>query len=124
MPTTYADDPRYLEIMRCFEQLQLTGHPRFYQLLALEAVTHADKNHDYAGTSDPLANLRACAAYGIDPIDGLVTRITDKDMRFQTWYRQRRDPDALKVKDESMLDTLTDRSVYTKLLRILLEEVP
>ncbi len=64
------------------------------------ACTHADKNHDYSGDSDPLSNLRQCEAYGIDPIDGLITRLTDKDSRWRNfWLKAKADKAVLKVKD-------------------------
>jgi hypothetical protein len=115
---SYEYDSRYHAILQSMKHLD--GHPRFYELLATMACVHADKNHDYAGVDDPLVNFRACETYGIDAIEGIVTRITDKDMRFRNWFRKR-GTEELRV-NESVVDTLQDRAVYTLLLIILLEE--
>lgn len=119
MPYDYRDDPRYQRIREVLtHELDLPGHPRFYDLLAQMACMHADKNHDYAGDEDPLVNLRECERFGISAVEGVIARITDKDSRFRNWFLKRN----LVVRDESILDTLLDRAVYTLLLMILAEE--
>ena len=123
MPYDYTSDSRYQGLLDYLKEAGFNGHPRFYELLARMAVTHADKNHDYSGDADPFANFRECEAFGITAVDGVITRITDKDSRFKNWLKKRRTGNAeLRVKDETMLDTLQDRAVYTLILMVLLEE--
>ncbi len=94
------------------------GHPRFYELLNLMASIHSAKNHDYAGTADPLANLRLCSAAGIPPWKGVVVRLSDKFSRLQTFAKQ----GNLKVSAESIQDTLIDMAIYALLCAVLIEE--
>lgn len=123
MPYDYDRDLRYRGLLGYLRDSGFSGHPRFYELLARMACTHADKNHDYAGDEDPFANCHECESYGISAIDGVVTRLTDKDSRFKNWLKGRRAGRIdLRVKDEGILDTLQDRAVYTVILMVLIEE--
>ena len=76
------------------------------------------KNHDYAGDADALANLRAFGFYGV------VVRLSDKFARLQNFAkrRERGGDDLLKVKDESIRDTLRDIRVYGILAEAMLNE--
>jgi len=94
------------------------GHPEFYRLLDQMAVLHSRKNHDYAGTSDPLKNLRAGERIGIDPFTGVMVRLQDKWSRLESFMTS----DKLLVKDESVEDTLMDNAVYSLLAIILRRE--
>lgn len=70
------------------------------------------KNTDYSGESR-FENFDSVKYYGIDPIDGFVVRTNDKISRINNllFYR----PDV-KVKDESIADTLSDFINYLVLL--------
>ena len=94
------------------------GHPKFYDLLEQMAKMHNRKNHDYARDDDPLSNLRACRSLGIQPFVGVMVRLQDKWDRIISFITK----DELKVKGESIKDTLMDNAVYSLLAIILLEE--
>jgi hypothetical protein len=94
------------------------GHPRFYEMLDTMAELHSRKNHDYAGTSDPLKNLRACKRLELDPFLGVMVRLQDKWSRLEEFVKS----GTLMVKSESVKDTLIDNAVYSILAIILYEE--
>ena len=94
------------------------GHPDFYGLLDQMAKLHSRKNHDYAGTSDPLKNLRACTRLELDPFIGVMVRLQDKWSRIEEFVKSK----TLLVKNESVEDTLMDNAVYSLLAIILLRE--
>ena len=77
------------------------GHPDFYKLLNQMAELHSRKNHDYAGTSDPLKNLRACTRLELDPFIGVMVRLQDKWSRIEEFVKSK----TLLVKNESVEDT-------------------
>lgn len=89
---------------------------RFKQLLAEMLRMHLRKNADYAGPLDPLANLRVHGEYGV------VVRLTDKILRLQSFFDPKTGTGRYRVKDEKVLDTCLDLSVYGLLLVILHEE--
>lgn len=100
------------------EDTQLFGHPRFYEILKDMADLHSRKNHDYAGTSDPLKNLRACTRLDLKPFMGVLVRLQDKWSRLEEFVKSGK----LMVKNESVKDTLMDNAVYSVLAIILYEE--
>jgi hypothetical protein len=93
------------------------GHPTFYKLLDEMAELHSRKNHDYAGTKDPLRNLKSAERLGIDPFLAVLVRLQDKWSRLESLAQT----DPL-VKGESIEDTLMDNAVYSLLAIILLRE--
>lgn len=100
------------------ETPQLFGHPRFYEILGDMGELHSRKNHDYAGTSDPLKNLRACTRLDLEPFMGVMVRLQDKWSRLEEFVKSGK----LMVKGESVKDTLMDNAVYSVLAIILYEE--
>ncbi len=94
------------------------GHPAFYKLLEQMADLHSRKNHDYAGTSDPLKNLRACDRLDLKPFLGVLVRLQDKWSRLEEFVKS----GQLMVKNESVIDTLMDNAVYSLLAIILYQE--
>ena len=94
------------------------GHPRFYEILEQMKDLHSRKNHDYAGTSDPLKNLRACTQLELEPFIGVMVRLQDKWSRLEEFVKSGK----LMVKGESVKDTLMDNAVYSVLAIILYEE--
>lgn len=94
------------------------GHPMFYEMLVEMAELHSRKNHDYAGDKDPLSNLRSCERLGLEPWMGVLVRLQDKWSRLENFVERR----ELKVKDESVVDTALDNSVYSLLFCILYKE--
>ena len=94
------------------------GHPRFYEIIKQMEELHSRKNHDYAGTSDPLKNLRACERLELKPFIGVMVRLQDKWSRLEEFIKS----GQLMVKGESVKDTLMDNAVYSILAIILYEE--
>ncbi len=94
------------------------GHPDFYKLLEQMAALHSRKNHDYAGTKDPLKNLRSCERLNLKPFMGVMVRLQDKWSRLEEFVNS----GQLMVKDESVIDTLMDNAVYSLLAIILYQE--
>lgn len=94
------------------------GHPRFYEILEQMKDLHSRKNHDYAGTSDPLKNLRACERVSLEPFLGVLVRLQDKWSRIEEFVKS----GTLMVKGESVIDTLMDNAIYSVLGIILYEE--
>ncbi len=80
----------------------------------LMVETAEKKNADYTGgTKDPFANFSKVEALGIASTEqGFLTRMTDKLCRINSFV-QRGD---LKVKSESVEDTLIDLANYSLLL--------
>lgn len=75
---------------------------------------HHTKNHDYAN-EDYLSNLTACKRVGLEPWKGAVVRLQDKMSRLENFAKKGK----LKVKDESIEDTLKDMANYAILCLIL-----
>lgn len=72
----------------------------------------AKKNHDYSSAADPFANFKTIESYGIGTEIGFITRMSDKLSRIANFARQ----GELKVKDESVEDTLLDLANYCLLM--------
>lgn len=73
----------------------------------------ASKNHDYtAASGDEFANFRGSTYLGIKPELGVLLRMQDKMMRVKTFVEK----GELKVKVESVKDTLIDLINYTVIL--------
>lgn len=71
------------------------------------------KNHDYTGKNDnPFANFESVEVLGISTEHGFLTRMMDKMKRIASFVEQ----GELKVKDESVTDTLRDLANYSCLL--------
>jgi len=79
---------------------------------------HDRKNADYSKAEDPLRNFRICEAFRIPAWKGCLVRMSDK------WSRlvQLANKPAPVVKDEAIIDAMTDLAVYSLLCRILWEE--
>lgn len=74
------------------------------------------KNADYANDSDPLANFRACEAFGVPLVKGIMVRLSDKFARIGNLL----DREA-QVKDEAITDTIDDAIDYLAILKYALE---
>ena len=91
---------------------------RFYELLEIMKNTHDAKRHDYANTDDVFAYCRTCEQAGIPAWKGCCVRIGDKFSRIMGFAKK----EKLKVKDESIKDTLIDMANYALIALILYEE--
>lgn len=79
------------------------------------------KNHDYAGRGgeSPFANFTRCESMGICTTEqGFLVRMTDKMSRLSSFV----EAGVLKVKDESVEDTILDIINYAVLFRSYLQE--
>jgi hypothetical protein len=72
----------------------------------------AKKNHDYSKSTDPFANFKTIESYGFSTEVGFVTRMSDKLSRIANYVAQ----GELKVKEESVEDTLLDLANYCLLM--------
>jgi len=81
------------------------------------------KNHDYAGGENkemPFANFTRCEAMGFSTTEqGFGVRLTDKLSRLSTFCGS----GVLKVKDESVKDTVLDIINYVVLLYAYVQSV-
>ena len=78
------------------------------------------KNHDYTGKgNDPFANFRNTKnCGGASPLQGFLVRMNDKIARVSSFVEK----GILKVKDESVEDTLLDLANYAILMRGYIED--
>ena len=109
------------------------GHPKFYELLEAEAELHSRKNSDYAADDDPLSNLRMCEQiilvcpkckhhFKMPAWIGVIVRLMDKWSRIIQLIPKVLSGEGPAVKGESIKDSLTDNSVYSKLDIVVLDE--
>lgn len=95
------------------------GSPAYLALLGSMADLHHRKNAGYAGgKSDPWDNFRECQQFGVDVVDGVLVRMSDKWKRIQSL---RRNP-ANDMVGESIKDTLMDLASYALIAVCLIEE--
>ena len=87
-------------------------------LLDLMSDTYSKKNQDYSG-GNPLGNFLECQKAGIDPFDGLITRISDKKSRI---VQLTKNHNKAEIVNERLEDSLLDLSVYSLIAIIILEE--
>lgn len=98
------------------EPLPLRGDPRFYALLTEIAALHGRKSGDYSPGSDPLANFKGSAEFGVRPYLGILTRLRDKWGRLCTFAK------GGEPMNESARDSHIDSAVYHLLAILLLED--
>lgn len=92
----------------------------FYDLIEEIVKTFEEKNSDYAGVdNDFMSNFKNCEKWGIECLDGLITRFSDKVSRSQNMMRTKKQF----VKDESLIDTFKDMSVYALFIVITLRRI-
>lgn len=96
------------------------GHPRYYQILEEMATLHDIKAHDYSGSETPLANFYHSRDFGIDPIWGVLTRMSDKWQRIcnlaKLGFTNNR------VKGETIRDSFRDLAAYCIIAEIIYTE--
>ena len=90
----------------------------FYELLDEMKEVHNAKRHDYANKADVFKNFRLSEMGGIPAWKGCAVRIGDKFSRLMSFLKQ----EELKVKDESIRDTLIDLANYALICAILYDE--
>lgn len=95
-----------------------TGHPdsqQFYELLLSLGKLHDKKQADYGRDSDPFANVRAAAQWGMNPSLGVMLRMGDKFGRLQSFAQRG------SLENESVEDSLRDIAVYALICLVLLQ---
>ena len=98
------------------QRIVTKGDSRFRKELEELIELHDSKQADYGTDGDPFANLRASAGFGIAPWLGAVVRLNDKVNRIKSFVRNG------KLRNESLVDSLIDISVYGVIAKILWEE--
>lgn len=96
--------------------LNQVRNPKFHALVAEIVELHEKKNHDYSPDVDPLGNFRRSQAFGVDPVRGILVRLSDK------WSRIEQLTSGKTPKNESLRDSLIDNAVYSLLAVLLLDE--
>jgi hypothetical protein len=92
------------------------GHKGFLDLLMEMRALHIKKCQDYGIKDDPLLNLRACAAAGLEPWKGCWLRALDKVTRINVFCQKGN------LENESVEDSLLDLAAYC-LLALTLKRV-
>ena len=87
-------------------------------LAEIQQILHA-KNHDYtAGSPDPFANFRHAELEGVDPVKGVMVRVSDKMQRLRAFINSGK----LLVKGESFEDAVHDIIGYMLIVKGMLIE--
>jgi hypothetical protein len=103
-----------------YELLARLTNAEFFELIAGAKELHKAKNAGYSGDNpDPWANFRECEKFGIRAIDGVMTRLCDKVVRFNNVYKN----SSLDQVGESAIDTLRDLAAYSLIAYCLLGEM-
>lgn len=95
------------------------AHPnsiRFKAILKEMAALHDKKAKDYGTGTDPLANVKASAGFGVPAWVGVLIRMNDKMIRLQSLCQKGY------LANESAEDSLRDLAVYSIIALILREE--
>lgn len=97
-------------------QPQAKGDPRFHSLLREMGDLHDRKQADYGRETDPFANVRASADFGIAPWVGAMVRANDKMQRLKGYAQ------GNELANESARDSFMDLAVYALIGLILHDE--
>ena len=87
----------------------------FSSILQELQVLHNKKRADYGSKTDPYANVRASAEFGIPPWIGVMVRANDKVKRIKAAAM------GSTMQNESIIDSFNDLAVYAIIARILYE---
>lgn len=96
-------------------------HPssrRFHEILKELGALHDRKQADYGTRDDPFANVRASQEFGVAPWLGAILRLNDKVNRLKAFAKRGT------LKNETVIDSFDDISVYGVIARVLYEEGP
>ena len=95
---------------------EVTGDPRFHELLKELGRLHDKKQEDYGTDNDAFANVRGVQELGIKPYVGALVRMSDKWKRIQKFAR------FGSLSNESFEDSLMDMAVYSLICLVLYRE--
>lgn len=76
------------------------------------------KNQDYAASNDPFKNFKYAGYVGLSPQDAILVRLSDKFARVCNLVKTNK----VAVKDETVMDTITDMINYLAILKAYLED--
>ncbi len=94
----------------------MSGDPRFHALLKQIGDLHDKKQADYGVATDPFANVRGSAEWGVKPWTGAMIRANDKVKRLQKYARDG------ELANEGVEDSFMDLAVYSLIALILHRE--
>ena len=94
----------------------MAGDARFHALLKEIGDLHDKKQADYGVQTDPFANVRGSADWGIEPWIGAMIRANDKIKRLQKYAREGN------LENETAEDSFKDLAVYALIALILHNE--
>lgn len=94
----------------------MAGDPRFHALLKEIGDLHDKKQQDYGKDTDPFANVRASAEFGVAPWIGALVRLNDKVTRLKQFSSRRA------LANESAEDSMMDIAVYALIALVLYRE--
>jgi len=92
------------------------GHPEYLKLLDEMRELHIKKAADYGRLSDPFANVRASADFGMPAWVGVMVRAGDKMHRIKSFIANG------SLRNESVEDSLKDLAAYALIALVLLRE--
>ena len=120
-----SEDKVASDFMDILRRQYPNGHPRFLDLLVEEARLHNDKNHDYASGGSPLGNfervsaiLRMYPGFCVDTPEGVMVVYMLKQLDALLWGLAQK----IKHKVEGLGGRCGDVSVYSKLIRLAVED--
>ncbi len=117
--TAFAESlniPVFTDIEQLKQQVFPKGDSRFHALLGQLGRLHDRKQADYGGQTDPFANVRASADWGVSAWIGCFMRLNDKVKRLQKFAQVGR------LANESAEDSMMDIAVYSLIGLILYRE--
>lgn len=101
------------------------GHPRFYELTAMEEAIHEAKGHDYAANGNPTGNFERVSKIlslypGLKHNDRAIVAVVYmlKQLDAYLWIKS----NGHTPRVEGIGERLGDVSIYAKLIRIIEEE--
>lgn len=116
------------ELLKQATGIEFFGHPLFYEYLIEMAKLHSVKNHDYAGSGDPLGNFRRVASM-VKPLLNPAIPDSLKPVAIALIYGAKQYDAVLDMlgnnrvpKVEGLDPRMQDVSIYAVLSRILIKE--
>lgn len=88
---------------------------RVLEIMDMMRATFMRKNADYGKDSDPFANLRMSAQWGVAPWKAAMVRADDKDSRLQNVAN------GVELKNEGAMDSFIDGATYRIIAAVLWE---
>lgn len=100
-------------------------HPssqKYVDILQAAIELHDQKQKDYGSASDPFANVRSSADFGMPAWVGCMVRANDKMKRVQKAAKQVLAGENVSMQNESVEDSFLDLLVYAGIGLVLFRE--